>query len=95
VLKYVLPLRGLEFRSQRARRVLRFIDAIVVDAVRLGPQQRIIAVVEQSHRKTAAVVRDAGDRPAAGPPIRNAEEMCEGKLVRVAHDEVVLYVEGG
>ncbi len=38
---------------------------------------------------------DAGDRPTLCPAVGNAEQMFEGKLVGVAHYEVVLYVEGG
>src|SRR5271163_3492828 len=50
--------------------VLRFVDAIVVDAVGLRSQQGVVAVVEQGHGKTAAEMRDTRNRPTLCPAVR-------------------------
>src|SRR6202451_3486753 len=80
---------------ERAGSVLRFVDAVVVDAVGLGPEQGVVAVVEQGDGKAAAEVGDARDGPAFGGAIGDAEEAVEGKFVGIADDKVMLHVEGG
>src|ERR1700733_5057912 len=80
---------------KRSGRVLRFVDAVVVDAVGLCAQQRGIGVVEQRDGKAAAEVGDAGKRPSLCPAVGGAEQMFDGKIPGVAHDKVVGHVEGG
>src|SRR3984957_19020227 len=80
---------------ERAGRVLRFVDAVVVDSVGLSSEQGVVAVVEKSYGKAAAEVGDAGDGPAFGGAVGDAEEAIEGKFVGVADNEVMLYIESG
>src|ERR1700678_2146569 len=80
-------------QMQRSRGVLRLIHTKVVDAIGLGSQQRVVAVVEQRHRKTAAEMSDTGNRPAFCATVGSLEQTVEGKFVGVADHEVVLHVE--
>ena len=57
--------------------IIGFVDAKIVDAVGLGPEQGIVAEVNKSHRKTRIEVRDAGEFPAGRQPVANAEETRE------------------
>ena len=41
---------------------IRRIDAIVIDAVRDGAQQRRVIIVEQGDRKSRGIARNAADR---------------------------------
>ncbi len=86
-------LRGLWFRCSGAAAVVGLVDAAVVDAVGIGPDQRVVSVVDHGDGKSAGEAGDAGERPSAGEAI-GAEELVEGQLILVAEDEVVLHVEG-
>ena len=71
-------LRGIEIRPSVARiviqiesasQVVRLINAIIVDAVRFGPEQRIVAVVDERHGKSSAEMGDSGNFPSLRPAV--------------------------
>lgn len=77
---------------QRGSVVIRLIDAAVIHAVRIGPDQRVVAVVDHGHGKTAGEARNAGKGPAIRQPA-GVKPPIEGKLVFVAHDKIMLHIE--
>ena len=54
---------------ERTAVVIRQVDTEIVDAVGLGADQRVVAVVEKRDRKAAAEMRDAGKFPAFGETV--------------------------
>ncbi len=60
----IRPGLGIRIQLQAARENIGFIDAIVIDAVRLGADQRVVAVVDQRYREAGAETRDAGKFPS-------------------------------
>jgi len=72
--------------------IVGFIDTAVVDPVGIRSDQRIVSIVDHGNRETARKSGDAGDGPALRQPVRT-EVSIEGKLILIAQDEVVLYIE--
>jgi len=70
------------------------VNAAVVDAVRIGSNEGVIAVIDHGDGKPAGDMSNAGDGPASGEAA-GLEELIEGQLVLVADDEVVFHIESG
>ena len=60
---------GIVIQMERTTRVIRFINAIVVDAIRFGSEQRIVTVIDHGHGKAGAEMGDSGELPALCPAV--------------------------
>src|SRR5271156_4885547 len=80
---------------KRPAAIIWLIDAKIVDAVRLGPEQRIIAVVHQRDRKSRTEARNPGKLPSLRQTIIGVEQALERDLIAVADYKVVCHVERG
>src|SRR5215472_7938889 len=66
---------------QRSRRELRLVQILIVYAVWICPQQRIVVIVVERHGQTGAESCSAGNEPAFGPPVCAAKQLLERDLV--------------
>jgi hypothetical protein len=55
------------------------VDAVVVDTVRYGPEQRSIGVVVKSYGKSGGKTGQAGDGPTFGPTVLATQSLPTGK----------------
>ena len=79
--------------SERAGRKVGVIHTVVVDAIWLGPEQRIVSIIDQGDRETRTEMCNPGELPSLRPAVCGAEDTFRGNFVVVARDEVVLDVK--
>src|ERR1700728_199468 len=80
---------------ERTPGVVGFIYAEVVDAVRLGSDQGIVAIVDEGDGKSRAEMGNAREFPALRPSVRGVEEALARKLITVAGDKVMPHIKRG
>lgn len=80
---------GIAIEIERTTIVIRFIDTIVVDAIRLRPEQRIVPVLDERHRQTRTEMGDPREFPALCPAVGGVEQAFAWKLVVVTHNKVL------
>jgi hypothetical protein len=73
-----LPVSGIAIQIERTSRDIWFIYAVVVDPVWLCAQQRVVAVVDERHRKARAEARDPGEFPSLCPVVCGMEKTFQG-----------------
>ena len=89
----VVILARVLVQAKRAATVIGFVDAGVIDPVGIGPNQRIVSVVDHGDGETTGKMTDARKRPSLGHAI-GMKPLIEGELVFVTDDNVVLHIEG-
>src|ERR1700691_5597072 len=78
---------------ERSASIVRHINAVVVNTIRFGSQQRVVTIANQSYRKTGAEVSYPGQLPALRPAVRRPEEPFQRQLVNIANHEIVSYIK--
>ena len=72
-----LSIAGVMIDIERTGCVINCIDGQIVDAVRLGSQQRSVGVIVEGHRETGAVTGNSRDRPTLRPAVVSAKETAQ------------------
>ena len=90
----VVILARVLVQAKWAAAVIGFVDAGIIDPVGIGPNQRIVSVVDHGDRETTGKMTDARKRPSLGHAI-GMKPLIERELVFVTDDNIVLHIEGG
>ena len=78
---------------ERLTAPIRSIDAVVVDAVGDGAEQRGVVVVEQGDRQAGGKARYSCDGPVLGRGAKQPDGLWRGQLILEAGDEVLAEIE--
>ena len=79
---------------ERAAVVVRFIDAAVVNAVGISPNERVIAIVDHRDGKAAGKMSNAGEHPFTAEAV-GMEDAIEWQLIFITQNKIMLHIKRG
>src|SRR5580658_3919712 len=72
-----LPVPRIVIQIERPTRIIRLINAKIINPIRLRAQQGIIPKINQRHRKPGTHASDPRNLPTLSPTIRSAEKLLK------------------